>query len=233
MSTDPADAGGDPRQLLSGSRALARQVRAEQRAIWFPLLVFATVTFAAIPVDRYGHRVLTCDAVPGGRICSVYSSPAFVYWPIALVLAYVAIAAFSLHRARARGVGTRVLPYVVVGIVVAVLVTGAALWAAHHPTIGALGPWHTWSRSLHQLVGPAAAIGLALVVLAWVERSLALFVVTVSYLVIVLVPVNFGWVMRFPSPWFFLPHLVIYGSVLLLAGIGFALADSVRRPPAP
>jgi len=226
MSTDPGSAGGDPRQLLSGSRALARRVRAEQRAIWFPLLVFAAVTFAAIPVDRYSHRVLTCEVVPGGRICSVYSSPAIVYWPVALVLAYVAIAAFSLHRARARGVGTRVLPYVVVGIVVAVLVTGVALWVAHHPVTGA-------PRPLYRLIGPAAAIGLALLVLAWVERSLALFAVTVGYLVIVLVPVNFGWVMRFPSRWFFLPHLVIYGSVLLLAGIGFALAESTRRPPAP
>jgi hypothetical protein len=214
----------DPHQLLSRSRSLARRVRAEQRASWFPLLVFAAVTFAAIPFDRYGHRVLTCQAVPNGRICSVYSSPAFVYWPVALVLAYVAIAAFSLHRARARGVGTRVGPYVVVGIVIAVVVTVAALWAAHHPTAG--GP-----RSLYRLIGPAAAIGLALLVLAWVERSVALFIVTVGYLVIVLVPVNFGWVLRRPSPWYFLPHLVIYGSVLLLAGIGFALAQ--RTPPPP
>jgi hypothetical protein len=214
----------DPRQLLSGSRSLARRVRAEQRAIWFPLLVFAAVTFAAIPVDRYGHRVLTCQAVPNGRVCSVYTSPAFMYWPVALVLAYVAIAAFSLHRARGRGVGTRVLPYVIVGIVIAVMVAVAALWAARHPTVG--GP-----RSLYRLIGPAAAIGLALLVLAWVERSIALFVVTVGYLVIVLVPVNFGWVLRHRSPWSFLPHLVIYGSVLLLAGIGFALAE--RTPPPP
>lgn len=188
--------------------------------------MFAAVTFVAIPVDRFGHRVLTCEAVPGGRICSVYSSPAIVYWPVALVLAYVAIAAFSLRRARARGVGTRVLPYVVVGIVVAVVVTGAAVWVAHHPATGA-------PRPFYRLIGPASAIGLALLVLAWVERSLALFAVTVGYLVIVLVPVNFGWVMRFPSQWFFLPHLVIYGSVLLLAGIGFALSESVPRPPAP
>jgi hypothetical protein len=112
VSTDLADAGSDPRQLLSGSRALARRVRAEQRAIWFPLLVFAAVMFGAMPVDRYGHRVLTCRPVsaagPGARVCAVYTGPAFVYWPVALVLAYVAIAAFSLHRARARGVGTRV-----------------------------------------------------------------------------------------------------------------------------
>jgi hypothetical protein len=214
----------DPRQLLSGSQALARRVRAEQRAIWFPLLVFAAVTFAAIPVDRYGHRVLTCKAVSNGRICSVYTSPAFVYWPVALVLAYVAIAAFSLHRARARGVGTRVLPYVIVGIVIAGVVTVAAFWAAHHPTVG--GP-----RSLYRLIGPAAAIGLALLVLAWVERSVALLVVAVGYLVIVLMPLNFGWVLRRPSSWYFLPHLVTYGSVLLLAGIGFAVADRPPRPP--
>jgi hypothetical protein len=220
----------DPRQLLSGSQALARRVRAEQRAIWFPLLVFAAMTFGAIPFDRYGHLVLTCRAVPAagpaGRVCTVYSSPAFVYWPVALVLAYVAIAAFSLHRARARGVGTRVLPYIVVGVVIAIVLTAASLWVAHHPSPTIFKP-----TSVYRLIAPAAAIGLALLVLAWVERSVALFVVTVGYLVIVLVPVNFGWVLRRPSPWYFLPHLVIYGSVLLLAGIGFALAERTPRPP--
>ena len=209
--------------MLSGSRVLARRVRAEQRAVWFPLLVFAAVTFGAIPVDRFGHLVLTCRAAPvaagpTGRICTAYSSPSFVYWPVALVLAYVAIAAFALHRARTRGVGTRVLPYVVVGIVIAVVVTGAALWAAHHPGVGA-------PSSLYRLIGPAAAIGLALLVLAWVERSVALFAVTVGYLAIVLIPINFGWVTHHPSPWFFLPRLLIDGTVLLLAGLGFALAQ--------
>jgi hypothetical protein len=69
------------------------------------------------------------------------------------------------------------------------------------------------------------AIGLALLVLAWAERNVALLAVTVGYLVIVLVPIDFGWVIARPSPWVALPHLVIDGCFLLLAGLGFAVAQ--------
>ena len=153
------------------------------------------------------------------------------------MLAYVAIAAFYVHRSRARGVGTRVRPYVTAGIIVAVLVTCASLWAAHDPPIGEydiLG-LHVQAQSsglFYRLASPACAIGLALLVLAWVERNRALLVLTLGYLAIVLVPINFGWVMTHPSPWFFVPHLVIDGSVLLLGGIGFALAQRPARLPA-
>jgi uncharacterized membrane protein SirB2 len=51
-----------------------------------------------------------------------------VCWPIALVLAYVAIAALYIHRARRRGIETRVRPYAVAGIIIAMALTGAALW---------------------------------------------------------------------------------------------------------
>ena len=89
-----------------------------------------------------------------------------MYWPIALVLAYAAIAACYLHRSRARGVGTRTRPHVTAGIIIAVLVTCASLWAAHHPPIGAydiLG-LHVQPQSLglcYRLVSPVCAIGLA------------------------------------------------------------------------
>jgi hypothetical protein len=174
--------------------------------------------------------VFTCRPVPAagpaGRVCAVYSGPAFVYWPIALVLAYVAIAAFSLHRARLRGIGTRVLPYVVVGVVIAIVATVVSLWVARNPT-----PTVNTPILLFRRIGSAAAIGLGLLVLAWIERSAALLGVTAAYLVILLVPVNFGWVSHRPSPWAFLPHLVISGGVLLLAGIGFAMAQRIPRPP--
>jgi len=82
-----------------------------------------------------------------------------------------------------------------------------------------------------RLASPSGAIGLALLVLAWAERNRALLVFTLGYLVIVLVPITFGWVMPL-SPWSFLPRLVIQGSVLLLGGIGFALAQRPARLPA-
>ncbi len=234
MTTGSAYPGDDPHRLLASTRELARGVHRAQRATWFPLLVLAAVTFASIPV-RYGHYTLTCEAVPpAGRVCSVYSTAAFVYWPIALVLAYVAIAAFYIHRSRARGVGTRVRPYVTAGIIIAVVVTGASLWAVHHPPGGGFVIlWLHGPQSLgwfFRLASPYGAIGLALLVLAWAERNRALLVFTLGYLVIVLVPITFGWVVPL-SPWSFLPRLVIAGSVLLLGGIGFALAQRPARLP--
>src|SRR5258705_12206249 len=46
MTTDTAYPGDDPDRLLSNTRELAQRVRKEQRATWFPLLVFAALTFA-------------------------------------------------------------------------------------------------------------------------------------------------------------------------------------------
>jgi hypothetical protein len=233
--------GGDPQQLLSRSRELADRVRKAQRATWFPLLAFAAVTLAATPVYRFGHYGRTCRTIgspPGqtGRVCSVYSAAGFVYWPIGLVLGYVAIAAFYLYRSRARGVGTRVQPYVIAGTVIAALLTSLSLWAAHHPPLGEyniLGV-HVGGlqlASLYGLAGPAYAIGLGLLVLAWAERSRGLLVFAVGYLVAAHLSINSGRVASRPSPWFFLPHLAIDSGVLLLGAIGFALAQRAARQP--
>ena len=230
MTTASAYSGDDPHRLLSSARELAQRVRRAQRATWFPLLVFAAATFAAIPVFRYGgHHPETCAAVPGGRICTIYSTASFVYWPIALVLAYVAIAAFYIRRSRARGVGTRVRPYVIAGIIVAALATGVSLWWVHNPPTNQYGQL-LGMGVLGRLISPGAAIGVALLVLAWAERNRALLLLTLGYLAVVLVPTRFGWVLD--SPWYFLPSLVIDGSVLLLGGIGFALAQRPSRLPA-
>ena len=241
MTTSSAAHG--PESLLAESRRLARQVRAVQRATWFPLLVLGLVTLAAVPVYGFSSRALSCRS--GGaepldtRVCAVSIPAAFVYWPIALVLAYLAIAAFYVRRSRARGVGTRVGPFVVAGIVLALLLTVAAVWAAHHPPVGngsilgvRLGPEEY--AFFNRLVSAASAMGLALLVLAGVERSRALAAVAVVYLVFVLLPP--GAVVPVPgrpSPWQFLPHLLIEAGILLGAAAGFALAQRpFHRGPA-
>ncbi|HEY7144859.1 MAG TPA: hypothetical protein VH637_11470 [Streptosporangiaceae bacterium] len=226
MTTGPESPGEDPGQLLSSTRELTRRVRRTQRGTWFPLVVFAAVTFIAIPVYHSGGPHLgNCVTVPGGRVCTAAYSAGVVYWPIALVMAYLAIAAFYIRRSRARGVGTRVRPYVIAGIVFALAVTGAALWAFHHPLAYGQG---AWAELLARLVNPAFAIGLALLVLAWAERNRALLILVAGYLAVVLVPVSLGWVIDHRA-WAFLPQLVIDGSALLLAGIGFALAQRPWR----
>jgi predicted small integral membrane protein len=234
VTTHSAGPDGGPRQLLADSRQLARRVRRDQRATWFPLLVLSAVTFAAVPVYGYGHYALTCRSQLAARACYVSSTSVLVYWPIALVLGYAAIAAFTLRRARARGVGTRALPYAMAGTAIAVVLGGAAAWAAGHPPIGSyrllgltVGPGHTdW---LFQLLTPTAAIGLALFVLAAVDRSWALLLLAAGYVVFALLPISdLGWVITHPSPWDRVPRLVIGGGVLLLAGVLFALAQRPR-----
>jgi hypothetical protein len=229
MTTGSAYSGDDPQRLLSGARDLIRRVRKTQRATWFPLLVFAAVTFGAIPVSRVGGRHLgTCVAVfPGGRVCTVYSYVGFVYWPVALVLAYVAIAAFYIRRSRASGVETRVRPYVIAGIILALAMTGAVLWTLYHPpgTAQAL-PSLPDLFPLAPGIRYSGAIGLALLVLAWAERNRALLVLALGYLAVVLAPFGFGYA-HGHLRWDFLPQLVTGGTILLLGGIGFAL---VQRP---
>jgi hypothetical protein len=229
MTTDSAYPGDNPHQLLSNARKLAQRVRKEQRATWFPLLVFAALTFASFPVRRYSGHHVDCLAVP--RICTVYSDAEFVYWPIALVLAYVAIAAFYIRRSRARGVGTRVRPYAITGIIIAVALTAVAFWELHNPPIE--NPIGLNGLS-YRLASPGAAIGLALLVLAWAERNRALLLLTLAYLAAVLVPITFGTFggLQHDPPWYSYP-VVFQGSVLLLGGIGFALAQRRLRSPAP
>ena len=224
MTSGTAFSGDDPRQLLSGTRELTRQVRKTQRATWFPLLVLAAVPFAAIPFRYSPHRLGTCAATGGARVCTAYPPALLVYWPTALVLAYVVIAAFYIRRSQARGVGTRVRPYVVAGIVLALAMTGALVWTLYHPLAFTLAGPGLFS-ALHSY---PFAIGLALVVLSWGERNGALLALALGYLTVVLVTATVGPVSG--HGWLGFPvQLVIPGSVLLLGGIGFLLAQRPWR----
>lgn len=231
-----------PQDLLVATRELTQRVRRQQRGGWFPLLVFAVVTFAAVPVDRYGrHLVAHCaTAGNGGVICTGYSPAALWYWPVALLLAYSAIGVFYVTRSRRRGIGTRVQPYVVVGAVLAVLATVWALWARAHPAFLAeslhLGPSQS-INVLDRIASPTGAIGLALLLLAWIERSWLLLAITSGYLFIVVTAAGRHShhvdhsALTFPpqvSPWAFLPNLLLGGGVLLLGAVILALTQRDR-----
>jgi hypothetical protein len=233
MTSDAVPAGGDPRQLLADARALARRVRLAQRVTWLPLFALALMTFGAIPAYLFGHpHEWNCQSIENSQVCRVWFPVSEFYWLTATVLAYVVIAARYLRVARSRGVDARVLPYVLTGVGVAVLLftavaAGAGAWifpdaaASLHPT--------ALDLFLFRLLSPAGGIGLALLVLAWLERHLMLLLFTALYLAVILVPVDFGWHMR--SQWQFVPMLVIGGAVLLLGSAGFLLAQRLRRTP--
>lgn len=221
MTSGTAFSGDDPRQLLSGTHELTRQVRRAQRATWFPLLVLAAVTFAAIPFRYSPHNLVTCAATGTWHSCTAYSPALLVYWPTVLVLAYAVIAAFYIRRSQVRGVGTRVRPYVVAGILLALAMTGSLLWTLYHPLDFTLdGPGGLLS-ALHNY---PFAIGLALVVLAWAERNGALLALALGYSAVVLGTATFG-----PAGPGFPVQLVLPGSVLLLGGVGFLLAQRPWR----
>lgn len=156
-------------------------------------------------------------------------SAVLVYWPMALVLAYSAISAFYVRRSRDRGVGSRVQPYVVVGIALSVLLAEVSLRCAFHPiapkaSAQVLQTSLTWNA----LITPVVAIGLGLLVLAWVEHNVLLLVFTAGYLVVVLAQAD--RVIQGSSQWSFLPQLLIPAAVLALGSGAFALYQASTKP---
>jgi hypothetical protein len=239
MADEQVPVADTPRQLLSTTHELTRRVRRAQRATWFPLVLLGLVVVAAVPVYRYGSRpAVSCVPVSGGvaeRCLVTYGGwPAFIYWMVALVLAYAVIAGFYLLRARRRGVGARIRPYVLAGIAGLILV--AVIWPVQQH-LGSLQSQSNFEAALvvHGL-NPLLAIGLALFVLAWVERNGALLAFAACYLAATLLAnysdiprrlfEGLGWVAT--PQWFFLPTLCLAGGVLLLGGAAFAVAERRR-----
>jgi hypothetical protein len=231
MTSEAVPVGGDPRRLLADARNLARRVRLAQRVTWLPLLVLALVTFGAIPAYLFGHRVVSnCQTVSDGQVCKVWLRDAQFYWWAATALAYAVIAGGYLRVARARGLGARVLPYVVTGVALIVLFAAVPpAWIFPDADARALVSPSAFVQFLFRLLAPIGAIGLALLVLAWLERHVALLLFTLGYLAVALVPINFGWGVHWGGRWQFAPSLVISGGVLLLGSAGFALAQRLRQ----
>jgi len=231
MTLSSASSADDPREVLSGVKRVTWEVRLAQRATWFPLLLLAVVNIAAVPVYRFAphHTGLCRSAGDGTQICAGYIPAVLVYWPVALVLAYAVVARYYLARARRRGVGARVRPYITVGVALAAVLGAASLWRAQHPRAVSAGQ----AAGAHPHMGvldvatPAAAIGIALLVLAWVEANRLLGAFGVVYLAVVLVQA--AHVIRSTSQWYFLPHLLVPAALLLLASAGFAAVRSGRR----
>jgi hypothetical protein len=121
--------------LLSKHSCHDNQFIQFQRATWFLLLLLSAETFLAIPVLRYSQRSLTTCGIPtgGGYACHAYSTWGVWYWPMALVLAYFAIAIFYIRRSQSRGLEIRVRPFVVAGIGIAIIVTAMGYRAVHLP----------------------------------------------------------------------------------------------------
>ncbi|MEV4537582.1 hypothetical protein AB0J82_27770 [Asanoa sp. NPDC049518] len=232
MTTDSVFAGDDPRRLLSDVRALAHRVRLDQRVTPVALLVLAAVSLVAIPVDwLFLNADCGSAAIESGAPCHVRGLTRGFYWLPALLLAYSGIAVYAVRVTRARGLGARVLPYVLVGVTLAVLSAAAWLVAFFALDPARAEPFPAWVMVLDRLIAPEGTIGIALLVLALLERHVALLAFTLGYLTLMLVPTD---LFRIPPAFlgfhtfFLLPHL-LSGVALLLGGIGFALARRGAR----
>ncbi len=209
---------------------MTRRVRLDQRLTWVTLLVLAVVTYLGIVSDVL---LMSVDCTTAD-VCRFSRQGVLFYWPPVFLLTYAGIAYAYVRVARARGVGTRVMPYAIAGAVTTLLFTAAwvavRIYWAGRPLPENPQPTSPWLLLLDRLIGPWGMIGIALLVLARIERNLALFAFTVGYLAVVLVPINFGWVgngSNVRTAW--VPDQVISGTVLLLGAIGFALAQRRQR----
>lgn len=237
-----------PHEVLAGLDDLTRRVRAAQRGTWFPLLLLGALTVGGILVNRFTFHIETvpCPATgpEAGSDCSVgvkQGSP--YYWDLGLALAYVATAYFYIRRSRDRGVGTPVQPYILTGITLLGLVTATTFWATRHGLPQPGDPIDFWGLHLDptsestafvgMLVGNVTAVGLPLLVLAWVERSRALLLLALAYLALFVVPLltHFQLLQFIPliSPWSAAPRLGLQAVLLLLGALGFGLAERARR----
>ena len=240
MTDASVPAPGTPQQVLAGLGDLTRKVRAAQRGAWFPLLLLGLLTLGGILVGHFTYRVesVPCPAgVPTvGAGCTLVSQGSALYWPIGLAAAYAATAYFYVRRARERGVGTPVRPYILTGIVLVGLVTATTSWTLRHGMPAPGDPLDFWglhldpdsgpAQVLRRLVGTAATVGLPLLVLSWVERSRVLLLLTVVYLAVALAPLTDRWPgMPFTSSWSSLPRFGVPGALLLLGALGFGLAE--------
>jgi hypothetical protein len=74
MTDEPVSPQDGPHELLSATRRLTRQVRRAQRGTWFPLLLFAVLTLASIPIIRYNRHLADCRVThPGEEVCIAFS----------------------------------------------------------------------------------------------------------------------------------------------------------------
>ncbi|MFF0295383.1 hypothetical protein ACFYST_17040 [Kitasatospora sp. NPDC004614] len=238
MTDATVPSNGTPHEVLAGLGELTRKVRAAQRGTWFPLLLLGGLTFGGILVSRLTYQILSvpCPEPAAGADCTLVRQGSPLYWPIGLALAYLATAIFYVRRARRRGVGTAVRPYVLTGLALLAVVAATSLWITRNgiPQPGApldfwglhLAPSSPAARFLSRLTGDALAVGLPLLVLARVERSRTLLLLAALYLAVELVPLTPGWAgIPMTSPWAFLPQYAVPGALLLLGAVGFALAE--------
>lgn len=243
---------GDPAQAkawIDDVSELRSRTRRARRGLWFPLILFGLVILASTPL--YVNPTITPTAAfltpdvpsspstftgnggdsgllgfsPGGMF-SFSPLMVTVFWLVAGPLGYVLTAGFYWLQARRRGVATSIRAYVLTG-----LGLFALLVAISTPLI----PVPVHGNLLVRGLTPLLAVALGLFVLARVERSWPLLAFAVPFLALCVtanlydmenVVYRLGLSSAGPEV-----NVIVVGSVLLLAGVGFGVAAVRQRRP--
>jgi len=222
----------DPRDLLAAQQNLVIRVRTLQRATWFPLTIFAIITFLAIPIERLSHRTIgNCVAKIAvsnePHYCRIYSISGLFYWPIALVIAYVVISFFYTIKTRGLGAETSAKKFVIPGIFISIALSLASyllfLFASGHHSVLGIYFLDPSNATIFRIIGPSFSICLALVFLALFEKNYLLLFFDLLYGLLILWPPVRG--VKNNGFWSLAPNRVIDGGFLLMLGLAFYLVQ--------
>ncbi len=222
-------------EWLYAAEAAKRRVRRARRAFWVPLAIFGALTLLATPLYRFPSAaqgggstgvVIARPIGPLGWFAGGFflRSPWLVslFWLVALPVGYGFTVLYYRRRARRRGVAGSVRSYVLAGIgLLAFLVVASA--------VGRLQPGDLFVRGLT----PLLTIALGLLVLAWAERSSPLAIFAVGFLALALLLNLYDIENLFYRVGVSVPvpaiSLIVAGSILVLAGVGFWVAGGRRQ----
>ncbi len=236
MSSPEAINRGSAAALAVEVKDLRRRTRQARGTPWFPLILFGLLVLASTPL--YADPVATCPVTqsycsgeisvsplnsffPGGVFTA---SPAAVatFWLVAGPLGYLATGAFYWARSRRRGVAISPVTYVATGLGLLVLL-GVTTWAGVFP----------FGNLIIRGLTPLITVAIGLFVLARSERSWPLATFAVAFLGLTLlanlydvenVAYRIGLGSHGPQV-----NVIVVGTVLMLAGVGFGLAGLAGR----
>lgn len=235
-SMEQAEAAG----LVADVGRVQRATRRARRAIWFPLVLFGLIVLGAAPFYRpwppAGSGLTFRNIGPVGGYLGgdfIDSGPAW-YWLIALPLGYVATAAFLRWRAGRTGVAGRIAPYVVAGLGLFAFLVISSPSNLHALGLPASIGTFLWSNDLAiRGLTPLLVVALGFLVLAWVERSMALAVFAAGFLGLTLLAnlYDIGNLFRWAGLSAEDPRsgAIVAGAALLLGGLGFGIAAARDR----
>jgi hypothetical protein len=182
LRTNSREAG----ELLGAVQRVAKETRHARHGYWFPLLLSGLIILGALPFSYFsiGHYSGKFTDFFGFCLCSQAGNHPFgstLYWLIAIPLGFAAVAAYYIVRSRRTGLKVRIWPYIATGVVIFGLVI---LTAAQVPApLRFMYRIDVWTRyATVQGFAPILVISFAFFALAIIERSKALWLITLAFL---------------------------------------------------